>query len=73
MDADRKQQILNAEARAELISALVGKGFYVYSLDEVERWHRTRGGAPDPRSSGLASKPGMPGRTDAEKPDPRPS
>ncbi len=48
MDADRKRQILNAEARAELISTLVAKGFYVYSPDEVERWPRARGGAPGP-------------------------
>lgn len=69
MDADRKQQILSAEARAELISTLVGKGFYIYGPEEVERWHRARGGAPDPRSTALASKPGTLGRTDPDKPD----
>lgn len=67
MDADRKRQILNAEARAELISTLVAKGFYVYSPDEIERWHRARGGAPDHRSATLASNSGAPGPTDAEK------
>lgn len=66
MDADRKQQILNAEARAELISTLVGKGFYVYSPDEIGRWHRARGGAPGRSSTALESNPDAPVRMDAD-------
>lgn len=63
MDAERKRQILNAEARAELISTLVEKGFYVYRPDEVEGWHRARGGAPDALATARISKPGAPGGT----------
>lgn len=43
MDADQKRHILEAEARAELIATLVGRGFYVYSPDEVAMWDRCPG------------------------------
>ena len=66
MDADRKRQILNAEARAELIATLVGKGFYVYSPDEIGRWHRAQGGATGRPSTALESSPDAPVRTDAD-------
>ncbi len=69
MDTGRKRQILSAESRAEIISTLVGKGFYVFTLDEIERWHRDRGGAPDGPSDGVVAGSPAPRRGEADLPD----